>query len=131
MSLWNLFKPSGDTISKSIDSVGNLATNLRSAITGDLPPEKKAELLGKILDVIGEVTKAQSSIIVAEAQSKSWLTRTWRPITALTFLVIIVLKFAGVIHEEIPSQMWTLLTVAMGGYVVGRSAEEVAKTLKK
>jgi hypothetical protein len=31
----------------------------------------------------------------------------------------------------LPDELWTLLTVGVGGYVVGRSGEKVAKTLRK
>ncbi|MCS7280543.1 MAG: hypothetical protein NZ583_02795 [Desulfobacterota bacterium] len=32
---------------------------------------------------------------------------------------------------EIPPDMWTLLEIGIGGYVVGRSAEKIVKTWKK
>jgi len=32
---------------------------------------------------------------------------------------------------ELPDALWTLLTIGVGGYTVGRSAEKVAGKLKK
>ena len=32
---------------------------------------------------------------------------------------------------EIPPDMWGLLKIGLGGYVVGRSAEKVAKALRR
>ena len=137
MSFWDLFKPKGNTISKSIDSIGDLAKDMRTAITGDIPPEKRADLLGKVLDVTIEVAKAKSNVIVAEAQSESWITRTWRPIVMLDFTLLINLVFFGVIGDEIiqrlkniPPDLWRLLTIGIGGYITFRTAEKVVKNIK-
>jgi hypothetical protein len=32
---------------------------------------------------------------------------------------------------DLPDELWTLLTVGVGGYIVGRSGEKVAKKLKR
>ena len=32
---------------------------------------------------------------------------------------------------DLPGELWTLLTVGVGGYTVGRSAEKVANNLRK
>lgn len=138
MSFWNLFKPSGDTISKSVDSIGNLAKDMRTAITGDIPPEKRAELLDKAFDVMVTLSKTKSDIIVSEAQSESWITRTWRPLVMIDFAVLINLVFFGIIGPEImqrlqniPPQLWTLLSIGIGGYIGGRSGEKIVRMLNK
>jgi len=120
-------KKAGTGVSNVLDSVGNLATDIRSAITGDMPPEVKADLYGKILDVTLEVTKMQSNVIVAEAQGASWIQRNWRPVTMLTFLILIILAALRVIDlslMQVPKPMWTLLTVGIGGYIGGRTVEK-------
>lgn len=136
MSFWNLFKPNGDTISKSVDSIGNLAKDMRTAITGDIPPEQRANLLNKVLDVLVTLAKTKSDVIVAEAQSESWITRTWRPLVMIDFAVLINLVFFGVIGPEImhrlqniPSQLWTLLSIGIGGYIGGRSGEKIVRMI--
>lgn len=75
----------------------------------------------------GEV---QASVIVSEAQGKSWLQRTWRPITMMVFLVLVVLDSFGWLPNPLAPQAWTLLSIGLGGYVVGRSAEKVVDKLK-
>jgi hypothetical protein len=89
-------------------------------------------LVSKAMDLQGQLTEAQSKIIVAEAQSESWLPRNIRPLCLLTLLVIIVYQgifvsafsLPAVSFTAIPTQLWTLFTVGFGGYVVGRSAEK-------
>ena len=80
-----------------------------------------------------KVVEAQSKIIVAEAQG-SWLQRHWRPLTMLVFVYIIFNNYIlaqymialGVKFPilPIPGGMWNLLTVGIGGYVMGRSWEK-------
>lgn len=79
--------------------------------------------------------EASRDIVVAEAQGESWLQRNWRPVTMLSFVAIIVnnyilvpwllaLGVETVAVLEIPEGMWGLLTVGLGGYVVGRTLEK-------
>jgi hypothetical protein len=90
----------------------------------------KSSLLAIQAGVISEVVKAQSKmaemqaqIITAEASSSHWITSAWRPITMLTFLVLIVLAQLG-FTQSVPDEMWPLLKIGLGGYVIGRSFEK-------
>ena len=73
----------------------------------------------------------QQKVIAAEASSGNWLTSSWRPITMLTFLALVVCDSFGWLHSPLAPQAWTLLQVGIGGYTVGRSAEKVAVPLIK
>ena len=84
---------------------------------------------GKVLEYEGKLMEMQSSIIKAEAQGHSWLQRSWRPITMLTFLVLIILDSFGLLAFRLSGEAWTLLKLGLGGYVVGRSAEKVVPSL--
>jgi hypothetical protein len=85
--------------------------------------------------------EAKMSIIASEARSDHWIVAAWRPITMLTFVVIIannyiLYPYLSLFWEaapalEIPADMWALLKIGLGGYVVGRSAEKVAVAYKK
>lgn len=87
-----------------------------------------------------EQIRAQRDIIVAEAQSDSWLARNWRPGIMAIFGVIIAnnyilnpwlnVMFDINVVMDIPPQMWQLLKIGLGGYVVGRSAEKGLKIWK-
>jgi len=72
-----------------------------------------------------QLLKAKADIITAEAMGASWIQRSWRPITMLTFLGLVVLDSFGVLPFRLADQAWTLLQIGLGGYVVGRSVEKV------
>jgi len=107
-------------------------------------PAKAAEAKIKLLALeqegqLTELVKA-ADIITAEAKSEHWLTANWRPITMLTFVVIIAnnyilypylaLFWDSAPKLTLPPDMWDLLKIGLGGYVVGRSVEKTAKGLK-
>lgn len=72
--------------------------------------------------------------LLAELQG-NWLQRSWRPILMLSFTYIIVHNYVfvpvlGLTAAEIPPDMWSLLKIGVGGYVVGRSAEKGVQAWK-
>ena len=107
----------------------------------DLKEKLKHELNTQLINGDHEELIAKSKIVQAEASSKHWLTATWRP--ALMWICIIVIAnnyiispilnaiLGTVIELSIPDQMWNLLTIGVGGYIAGRSAEKVATNWKK
>ena len=69
--------------------------------------------------------EAKAAIITGEAKSSNLLVSSWRPITMLTFLVLVVCDSFGWLANPLAEQAWTLLQIGLGGYVVGRSVEKV------
>lgn len=61
------------------EGIGSLAKDLRSAITGEISPEKKAELLDKSLELEAMAKDGQMQINAAEAQHRSVFVAGWRP----------------------------------------------------
>ena len=59
--------------------IGSLAKDLREAITGEIPPEKKAEIESKLVELEFAARKAQSDINIVEAQSPRLFVSGWRP----------------------------------------------------
>jgi len=86
--------------------------------------EMKYSLVEKAMEAELRILESRTQIINAEAKGESWLQRSWRPVTALTFLVLIVLHHLGFLQIEITDQMWDLLQVMIGGYVVSRGIEK-------
>lgn len=78
-----------------------------------------------------QLLDGQQKVIAAEASSGSWLTSSWRPITMLTFLALVVCDSFGWLHSPLAPQAWTLLQIGLGGYTVGRSVEKVALPIVK
>ena len=94
-----------------------------------------------------QIEQAAASVILAEAKSEHFITATWRPILMLTITAIVAWNFLfGALVElaikiatgdqmpltiPLPDELWNLLMIGVGGYVVGRSAEKVADKVKK
>ena len=96
----------------------------------DLLFKIQGELQGELIKVLQEQLEAQKAIIVAEATGKSWLQRNWRPLLMLVFTIIIAFNYivAPLFSRQplpIPPDMWDLLKIGIGGYIVGRSAEKI------
>ena len=118
-----------------LGGIGDAAIKLREAITGDLPPEKKAELQMKLAELDKAVMEAQSSVVIAEAQGQSWLQRNWRPLLMLVIITIVANNY--IIHPylsiftdkvkvlDLPDKLWVLMEIGVGGYILGRTVEKV------
>lgn len=88
------------------------------------------EMHSKVIDYETKLLASQSSIIIAEASGQSWMQRSWRPITMLTFLGLVVCDSFGWLASPLAAEAWVLLQIGLGGYVTGRSIEKVAVKLK-
>ena len=69
-------------------------------------------------------------MIEAEARG-GWLSNSWRPISMLVLLALIVGDSFGVLAFRLSEDAWTLFQIGMGGYVVGRSAEKIVDKVKQ
>ena len=139
----------GGGVEGLLKGAGSLAKDIRTAITGEvaIPPEIKGALDAKLieLDTVLAQLKVKTdelrhNIIIAETKSQSVLARNWRPILMLTIVAIvannyIIFPYASLFTVKVkmlvlPEHLWSLLKIGVGGYIVGRSAEQVAKTIK-
>lgn len=82
-----------------------------------------------------EIEEAAATIR-AEATGDSWLQRNWRPLLMVLFGIIVannhlVVPLFGTPMADIPPDMWDLLKLGIGGYVVGRSVEKGIKVWKE
>ena len=117
-----------------------------ASLIDKLFPDPTAAAAAKLklmeLEQSGELRELEAAAanIQAEAKSEHWLTSTWRPITMLTFVAIIAnnyilypylsLFFTNAPQLDIPPDMWSLLQIGLGGYVVSRGGEKMVKTWK-
>lgn len=81
-----------------------------------------------LLDKLQEIEKAAAAIIQAEAASRHWLAANWRPLTMLTFVALIVSRWLGYAAPNLSEaeilELWAIVKIGLGGYVVGRSVEK-------
>jgi len=94
-----------------------------------------AEIQQELLKQSGEETKMATQVLLAEVGGESVLQRNWRPILMLSVVAIVVNNYilypylilfglpATVL--ELPGELFSLMTVGVGGYVVGRSGEKI------
>lgn len=124
MSILNFI---GDIITPVTDLIDKMHTSDAEKL------EIKAQMLAlqakaysEALEFEKSQMQAKADIIKAEAQGQSWMQRSWRPITMLTFLALVVSDSFGWLASPLAPQAWDLLQIGLGGYVVGRSLEKIA-----
>jgi len=117
-----------------IKPVTNLVDNLHTSDEERLEAkgvllQLETAMMSQTLAYEQKLAESQASIIVAEATANSWLTRTWRPITMLTFVFLVVWsQFTGM---EIPPDLWFVIKIGLGGYLGGRSVEKSVGSITK
>jgi hypothetical protein len=129
-------------ISNFINRLIEPVTNLASEFIED--KDKRAEFESRLqlalLNHEETLVSASRDVVVAEAQGQSWLQCNWRPLIMMIFGAILAnnyilipwLRAFGietVAVLEMPDGLWTLLTVGLGGYVVGRTIEKTGSSV--
>ena len=104
----------------------------------DLQEKLKAQLQTQLLQSNTAELQAAAKIVEAEAKA-GWFASSWRPLLMYVLIFILVWNYVigpvikmftgAVISFELPGDVWSLLQIGLGGYVVGRSAESVARTM--
>lgn len=110
-----------------------------SQVVGNLFPDPaeraraEAETMRGLIEHQHAIEQAAAGIIKSEAQSESWLARSWRPITMLTFTGLIVARWFGWaapgLSEAEYLKLWGIVEFGLGGYVAGRTLEKIAPTV--
>lgn len=128
----------GGIVKPVTELIDNLHTSTEEKLAMKVALTKlETEFGAKALDYEKAVLQARSSAIVTEAKSEGKLTRNWRPITMLNFLLIlnwfIIGKAFGwpLPDAEFVNQVFALLKLGIGGYVIGRSAEKIVPSVMK
>ncbi|HEY3645503.1 MAG TPA: 3TM-type holin [Gammaproteobacteria bacterium] len=107
----------------------------------DLGAKLKASIQTAVLSADAQALSEQAGIVTAEAKGESWLQRNWRPLTMMVFVGIvannyIIAPYIGLFAPsyklilDTPPDLWALIKIGLGGYVVGRSAEKCVASWK-
>ena len=129
-----------------------LAPLLGDVIKRVLPEDKdkaadiEREINMALIGNSAAIEQAAASVILAEAKSEHKITAIWRPVLMMTITAIVAWNFlfAQLIELAVlvmfgdriplsiplPDQLWNLLMIGVGGYVVGRSGEKMVKNFK-
>jgi hypothetical protein len=123
-----IFKPFADLVDNVHTSSEEKAL-LRNELT-----KITTEVNLKVLELEGKLVEAQSKVLTAEIQGESWLQQNWRPMTMVTFVLLIVTTWLGYsapgLTEAMNLRLLDIVEIGLGGYVIGRSVEKVAVSLK-
>jgi hypothetical protein len=119
---------------------------LLGKIVAGLVPDKleqskiESEIKLALLEHTDSLEKVRGNIILAEAKSESWLTATWRPLLMMVIVTIVAMNylffpvlnlfFEKELAIDLPVELWNLLQIGVGGYIVGRSGEKMVDTWK-
>ena len=108
-------------------------------------PVEKAKAQARLFELqqAGELKELDSAmqIITSEAKSEHFLVAAWRPITMLTFVLIvannyILYPYLSLFWESapvlaIPPDLWDLLKNGIGDYGAGPTGENMMKSWNK
>lgn len=120
-----------------LDGLLDMGNTLFKSLFPDPKQAEDAQI--KFLQLIqnGKFKKLETAanVIMSEANSESWITRSWRPITMLTFVALIAMHWLGFTAENLSPKeienLMELVKIGLGGYVVSRGAEKAIKEWKK
>ena len=94
----------------------------------------KLEMLKQVQEGDIKELEGRFNVLSEEAKSEHWLVAAWRPVTMLIFVGMIVSYWFGYtpvnVTQDLLIELFSLVKIGLGGYVVGRSAEKVAKIIK-
>ncbi len=90
------------------------------------------------LEAQSKQIQSQADVVKAEVQSESYAARNWRPHLMYMIMILLLNNYlispilvafgVPIIVAPIPPDMWTLLTIGVGGYVVGKSGEKMVSS---
>jgi hypothetical protein len=121
-------------MSNAIDPVTaaiNVGGKLIDRLWPDPAQRDQAKLALMEMAQKGELAEftGRAEIIKTEAASEHWLAANWRPIMMLTFGGLIVARWFGWAAPNLSEaeylQLWSIVELGLGGYVIGRSAEKI------
>ena len=135
---------------KNLPIIGGIFTKVLDIVAEvvpdkDLQAQIKTELTAKIVQADFSLLEGQiksQALTLAAELAGSKLQRSWRPhlMYLIMFFLLWLVVFVPVLGvfglvvpvkealESVPTQMWTMLTVGLGGYTVFRSGEKISQT---
>lgn len=122
--------------------IGSILSLLGTAVGGFFNFKgQQAEVMKEALNIVGDVSKsddaraaAAAQIISAEANSDSWITRTWRPLVVICFTGILLGNLTGLVNSPVSEahidRMFDLVEISVLGYMGMRSADKWVRDLR-
>ena len=108
MGLFSIISDAIKPIAGLVDSLHTSGAE-KGAIQAELTKIENV-FASKVLEYEQTITKMQADVIMTEAKGESWLQRSWRPVTMLTFLGLVVGPYLGLLAFPIADQIFTFRT---------------------
>lgn len=93
--------------------------------------EVQAIAMQTVFEYEEKALEARANIVNSEAKSEHWIVASWRPLVMLSLTALVIVDSFGWLANPLSGEAWLLLQIGLGGYVVGRSGEKIAKTIKQ
>lgn len=122
-------------IDKALGAVINPVLDIvdKAVTDKDQAAQLKSELTKTLITERSKSLDARMQVVLAEATGESWLQRNWRPILMLVIVAIVgnnylVAPYLGAMFGvgltlPLPQSLWDLMTLGVGGYIAGQTAE--------
>lgn len=123
---------------------GAVGSLLASALDVEPTPEAVAAAFrtdpnaaAKVQQVEADLEKARLEVrgkaVQSEAEGDSWLQRNWRPLIMMWFAILVGAHWLGWtpenLNDDVVAQLLEVVQIGIGGYVIGRSAEKITRTV--
>lgn len=104
---------------------------VRQALQGDPKAALKLREVEARLET--SLIEQRASVITAETNAEGWLQRNWRPLVMLWFAGLVGAHWLGFTPDNLDTgtvgQLLDIVQYGLTGYVVGRSAEKITKSV--
>jgi hypothetical protein len=130
----------------AIAAIPAIISSISGVLTRIIPDaDKRMEVEGEIQRALianqSAIYDAMKEVMAADSASESMLTRNARPIVVMWCLVMITwvvvspmfgLQVATIAAiKAVPSDLWNLVMVGIGGYILAKSVTDAVKAVKK
>ncbi len=126
--------PGGFAIGSGIAKLLGVEDNpeaVQAALFGD--PEATQKIRALEADMERALITQRGEVVKAEAEGESWLQRNWRPLVMIWFSILVGGYWFGWTPENLTEDavlaLFEIVQFGLSGYIVGRSAEKIAKTV--
>lgn len=135
--IWGFLSQVVAPLAKLIDDV-HTSEEEKLAIKAEMF-KLQQEITDKVIAYETQLMDNQAKVILAEAGGEGILQRNWRPMMMVWFAFLLGLYWFGFtppnLTQETLGQLFTLMQIGIGGYIIGRSGEkiipQVVEALKK
>jgi len=136
MSLLAYLNPFGNIIDKVGKAIDDNVTSDEERLTLQKEMQELSnQFNSKILELEMKTLETQANVLNTELKGDNWLQKSWRPLTMLAFVGLIISYWLGYNPPNLTQVdrewLFRIIAVGIGGYTLGRSGEKIAKVVKK